>query len=163
MSVLPVDRSQRVLTSGAPVPDDNSHTEDRGDGQQKGYVILTPAERAKGFVRPVRQSYRHVGPPAPANLRDLTPEEREQYDKYAYVKYESYELPRGSVVGKFWTQRDLDRLGKGCGQTTTMATSIAETFARDPGFYSGGFCCTCGAHFPNAEFVWDGTDERVGT
>lgn len=38
-----------------------------------------------------------------------------------------------------------------CGGVTTMAQTIAETFARQPGFYSGGFCCHCGSHFPYGE------------
>lgn len=53
-----------------------------------------------------------------------------------------------------------------CGVTTTMSRSIAETYARDPGFYSGTYCCHCRAHFPvgaNGEFVWHGTNEKVGT
>jgi hypothetical protein len=29
-------------------------------GQQKGYVVLAEEERAKGFVRPVRRSYKHL-------------------------------------------------------------------------------------------------------
>ncbi len=59
--VPPVDRSQQVLTDGSPVPEDRSHTQDRGDGQQKDYVVLSANERKKGFVRPVRDSYIHVG------------------------------------------------------------------------------------------------------
>ena len=31
---------------------------------QKAYVVLTEAERAKGFVRPVRRTYVHVGKPS---------------------------------------------------------------------------------------------------
>lgn len=53
-----------------------------------------------------------------------------------------------------------------CGTATTMGQTLAETYARDPHFYSGTFCCGCGKHFPvgdNGEFVWDGTDEKVGT
>lgn len=53
-----------------------------------------------------------------------------------------------------------------CGMSTRMAQTIAETYARDPGFYSGTFCVGCGAHFPvgaDGEFVWDGTNEKVGT
>lgn len=53
-----------------------------------------------------------------------------------------------------------------CGVATTMSQTIAETYARDPYFYSGTFCCGCGAHFPvglTGEFVWDGTTEKVGT
>jgi hypothetical protein len=65
-----------------------------------------------------------------------------------------------------WTQEKLDKIGKGCGVKTTMARELAETFARSPGFYSGTFCCGCGEHLPvgeRGEFVWDGTEERVGT
>lgn len=36
---------------------------DRGDGQHGAYWVLTEDERAKGFVRPVRDTYQHVGPP----------------------------------------------------------------------------------------------------
>ncbi len=57
---IPVDRSARILTDGSPVPEDRSHTNLRADGQQEGYVVLSPAERAKGFVRPYRDAYRHL-------------------------------------------------------------------------------------------------------
>ena len=53
-----------------------------------------------------------------------------------------------------------------CGVVTTMGQTLAETYARDPNFYSGTFCCGCSAHFPvgaDGEFVWDGTNEKVGT
>lgn len=53
-----------------------------------------------------------------------------------------------------------------CGSLTTMSQEIAETYARDPFFYSGTFCVGCGAHFPvgeDGEFVWDGSSEKVGT
>lgn len=53
-----------------------------------------------------------------------------------------------------------------CGVVTTMGQALAETYARDPYFYSGTFCCGCGAHFPvgeDGEFVWDGTSEKVGS
>ena len=53
-----------------------------------------------------------------------------------------------------------------CGGVTTMGQTLAETYARDPAFYSGTFCCHCGTHFPvgaKGEFVWTGTDEKVGT
>jgi hypothetical protein len=41
-------------TAGAPKPIEAS-------GQHGAYYVLTEEERAKGFVRPVRRSYRHVG------------------------------------------------------------------------------------------------------
>lgn len=53
-----------------------------------------------------------------------------------------------------------------CGAVTTMGQTLAETYARDPAFYSGTFCAACRAHFPvgdDGEFVWDGTTEKVGT
>lgn len=109
--VPPVDRSQRVLTDGTPVPVDQSHTQDRGDGQQKGYVVLTEAERAKGFVRPVRNLYRH------------------------------------SV----------------CNTETRMGSALAETYARDPKFYSGTFCVACGKHGPLSEFTWVPDGSQVGS
>jgi hypothetical protein len=57
----PVDCNAQVLTTGGPVPEDRSHTEiDPATGQQKGYIVLSPEERAKGFKRPVRRTYIHT-------------------------------------------------------------------------------------------------------
>jgi hypothetical protein len=50
-----------------------------------------------------------------------------------------------------------------CHTDTTMGLAIAETYARDPGFYSGTFCCSCRAHFPLDEFVWKGSEEKLGS
>ena len=163
----PVDRSRRC-TVGEAVALGVPNTEDRGDGQQKGYVVLCDDERAKGFVRPVRRGYIHVGARPKYPTRDLTSEEANGNAGCEYVKFEAYpdgspERGRSSVVGRFWTAAQLR---SGCGTLTTMGQKLAETYARDPGFYSGTFCCGCGAHFPvgaAGEFVWDGTDERVGT
>ncbi len=105
--------SRTTLTDGSPVTPDHREI-DPATGQQKGYVVLSAEERAKGFVRPVRQSYVH--------------------DK--------------------------------CGGVTTMGLALAETYARDPSFYSGTFCAVCRSHFPvgaDGEFTWKGTTERVGT
>ena len=57
--IPPVDRSARC-TVGEAIAPGVANTEDRGDGQQKGYVILCDEERRKGFVRPVRRSYTHA-------------------------------------------------------------------------------------------------------
>lgn len=84
------------------------------DGMQEKYLVLSEEERAKGFVRPVRRSYKHLK----------------------------------------------------CGAVTTMGQALAETYARDPYFYGGTYCAHCHQHFPvgaKGEFVWDGTDEKVGT
>jgi hypothetical protein len=142
------------------------------DGMQRNYLVLSDEERAKGFVRPVRRSYEHVGIAGPKyQLRDLDESEIASGLNTEFAKFEPYPplpdpKPMGYSIGKYWSQRDLDRVGKGCGTVTTMGNAIAETYARSPGFYSGTFCCGCGTHLPvgrDGEFVWDGTDERVGT
>lgn len=167
-TIQPVDRTQRESTSGRiladhPAPD----PEVLPGGQHKGYWVLTQEERAKGFVRPVRRSYCHVGIPGPqGKLRDLTAEEQERYSTCDYVKFEEYDESESPVCGRYWRQADLDQVGKGCGSVTSMGAALAETYARDPGFYGATFCCHCAAHYPvgkYGQFVWDGTDERVGT
>lgn len=52
---------------------------------------------------------------------------------------------------------------KSCGGVTTMGGALAETYARNPKFYSGTFCTVCHEHFPVEEFTWDGTEETVGS
>jgi hypothetical protein len=46
-----------------------------------------------------------------------------------------------------------------------MSQAIAETYAREPGFYGATYCVNCQIHRPvgeRGEFVWDdGT--KVGT
>lgn len=63
-------------------------------GQQKKYLVLSDDERAKGFVRPLRNEYTHLK----------------------------------------------------CGTKTNMAPAIAETYARQPGFYTSTFCWACATH-----------------
>lgn len=53
-----------------------------------------------------------------------------------------------------------------CDSVTTMGLAIAETYARNPRYYGGTYCARCMDHFPVGElgeFVWDGTDIKVGT
>jgi len=154
----PVDASATTTTDGQPL----DCTPGR-DGQQKNYVVLTEEERAKGFVRPVRRSYRHVGTRPKYPTRPLTPEENKRYAPFGYVAFEPYPESELPVTGKYWEERELN---SGCGGSTMMSLALAETYARLPSFYSGTYCATCGAHFPvgeNGEFVWEGTDIRVGT
>lgn len=50
-----------------------------------------------------------------------------------------------------------------------MGNALAETYARQPNFYSGTFCVGCKAHFPlknpdgSAAFVWDKDGSVVGS
>lgn len=53
------EEPKTTLTDGSPVTPDHREI-DAASGMQKGYVVLSAEERAKGFVRPVRDSYRHL-------------------------------------------------------------------------------------------------------
>ena len=148
--------------TGAPAPQPVE-----AGGMHGAYWVICAEDRAKGFVRPFRDSYQHVGIPGPRyELRDLTAEELERYAAFGYIKFEAYPPECAPVTGSFWTQERLDKVGKGCGVVTRMSRPIAETYARDPKFYGSTFCVGCKTHLPVGEvgeFVWDGTGERVGT
>ena len=154
---------ETTLLDGGPVTD--NHRDINPDtGMQQSYVVLSETERAKGFVRPVRTSYSHVGVPEPRfTVRKLTDEEKQQPGKSSFDYYEEYPESEAPALGRYYTEKQL----AGCGSVTEMAVSLAETYARDPSFYGGTFCSNCGAHYPvgaGGEFVWaDGSGERVGT
>lgn len=142
----------------------------RPDGQHVDHWTMCPGEIIKaGFVRPVRDSYVHRGIVGPTNpLRDLTTEEMVCYTGAGYVKFEDYHPgtkvgfePR--TAGRFWTQVELDKIDKGCGVKTRMPMSCAETYAANPKYYGSTFCCGCSSYLPVAEFVWYGTNDRVGS
>ena len=120
--------------------------------QQEIYLVLSEDERKKGFIRPYRESYKHVGDKPKYTLRDLTDEEKELYDGEGYIKFEMYPesmLPR---TGKFWTQKQLNAIG--CGTVTKMGRELAETYARNPHFYGATYCVGCQMHRPLKEFIW---------
>ncbi len=138
-------------------------------GMHEAYWILSDAERAKGFVRPVRMSYVHIGRKVCGKPRDDAP-------PVGYAAMVCV-MPPGHDGGcTQWTGARasalirLQRTGYlgGCGTVTRMNIKIAETYARDPKYYGSTFCVgdSCRTHFPVGEFgefVWDGTDEKVGT
>lgn len=153
-----------TLTDGSPVT--TEHLEiDKSTGMQRGYVVLSEEERSKGFVRPVRKSYKHVG----KTICGKSHAETLGGGEFVCRLHINHEGECGNFLE---TTRDIaERAVKlhllgGCGTVTTMGMAIAETYARNPYFYGGTFCCGCGAHFPvglDGEFVWDGTTEKVGT
>ena len=130
------------------------------NGQYAQYAVLPEEERKKGFVRPVRRSYQHVGIRPRYPLRDLSDEEKKEYAAYGYAKFELYPESESPRVGRFWTESQLH---SGCGVVTTMSDALAETYARDPSYYGSTFCCGCSRHIRVEEFVWEGTTERVGS
>jgi len=131
-------------------------------GQAGAYWVLSAEERSKGFVRPVRLSYKHVGVQPEHPLRDLTADEHERYDQFNYAKYEEYpkSADEGDPLGRFWTEAQLN---SGCGTETTMAQSIAETYARDPSYYGSTFCMACSDHLPVEQFVWLDDGSKLGS
>ena len=132
--------------------------------QHEVYLVLSVSERAKGFVRPLRRSYRHVGTAGPAHpLRELTTEERTRLAPESYVAFETYPETLSPCTGRFWTQAQLDAVGHGCDAVTSMGLELCETYARDPHFYGSTYCVTCRKHLPVDEFVWVEDGARVGS
>lgn len=98
------------------------------------------------------------GSPVPPDHREINPDTGQQR---GYVVLSNEERSKGFV-----RPVRLSYIHDKCGGRTTMGRSIAETYAREPGFYSGTFCAICRAHFPvglDGEFTWDETTEKVGT
>ena len=138
-------------------------------GQHRAYWVLSEEERAKGFVRPVRSTYIHAGRRVCGK-----PYETERPLDAGGVVWICIDKPNHAgecTRGKQATQPQLDRFARtgflgGCGTTTSMGRALAETYARDPKYYGATFCVECRGHFPvgeHGEFVWFGTDEKVGT
>lgn len=103
-------KGQEVCTTDGR-PGEQADVSLKENGQQKDYRVLCTSERAKGFIRPYRDQYKHLT----------------------------------------------------CGGVTTMGKALSETYARDPSFYDGTFCCNCGTHFPLNEFRWTADGEVVGS
>lgn len=155
---------QRVTLSGRPPepghegPSSAPGPINPATGMHTDYWVLPEEERARGFVRPYRDSYLHVGIRPKHPTRDLTPEEHARYDQFDYVKFEEY--TDGSLVGRYWTDRQLH---SGCRVVTVMSRPLSETYARDPAYYGATFCAGCGQHYPVAEFVWTADNTVVGS
>lgn len=131
------------------------------DGQHERHPSLPPEARQQ-FVRPVRTRYKHVGARPSGALRDLTPDEQRSFAGLGYSKFETREHARGGVVGRFWTDRQLN---SGCGTVTQMGLVLAETYAANPAYYGKTFCSHCRDYFDvgqHGEFIWVEQDGRDG-
>ncbi len=116
---LPPATERRSSLTTDPTDPRLGHGVDEAPGPQNdAYLVLSEAERARGYVRPVRRSYIHA-----KNLEGVM----------------------------------------ACGAVTTMSQGIAETYARDPKFYGSTYCVGCRMHLPVHAFLWDGTDEVLGS
>lgn len=139
------DGQQMCTTSGEPV-DKVRAEQTEATGQHKSYVVLCPEERAKGFTRPYRDSYRHVG---------------------ILLACGNYQRPEGVLGGSClecgMSQPEHRERRGACGTVTTMGRALSETYARDPSFYGATFCSGCNLRLPVGEFIWTADGQEVGS
>jgi hypothetical protein len=97
------------------------------------------------------------GTPVTPDHRELQPNGMQK----GYVVLNEDERAKGFVEPVRTSYQHSRRRG-----ITTMGRALAETYAREPEFYSGTYCSHCGTHFnvgEDGEFVWTGTQQKVGT
>lgn len=149
-------------TNGKPV-DEVRKGQTNSTGQHDGYIVLCPDERAKGFVRPYRDAYKHVG----WRIRRCQVTQQEPSDENPHqcnkalthdgvCSFDTLMLLHGPI-------EFLHRREGGCGAVTTMGRALSETYARDPKFYGATFCVNCNAHYLVDQFVWTADGEQVGS
>ncbi len=137
-------------------------TDDKPTEQNKAYLIDC---EIKEFVRPVRRTYIHRGIKITGEVKPLSPEKIKEFEG-EFVGYVACEMKEDKIK-RYLTQKQVDSISKGymggCGHATTMAQGIAETYAKNPQFYGSTFCIFCCKHLKVEEFVWEGSDEVVGS
>jgi hypothetical protein len=131
------------ITDDRSVPHAQGPPDETPVPQARTYLVLSEAERAQGFVRPVRTSYIHSKPGSSAG-------------------------PAACTCGGDNDGHSLSCPLTPCGAVTTMGRALAETYARQPDFYGSTYCCGCSMHRPVGEFTWldatgQTTDEEVGS
>jgi hypothetical protein len=152
-------------TSGEPVDKVRAEQTER-TGQHKAYVVLCEEERAKGFVRPYRDRYTHIGRAICGKYLHM--EGNTRLGGYIDVCTMEPKHEGECIVFTTLVQPDAAKAQQGgfwpvgCGTVTTMGRALSETYARDPKFYGATFCCDCNKHLPVAEFVWTADGQTVG-
>ncbi len=163
-----------MLTTDPKDPDLGRGADKEKTGQNKKYLVLSDEELAKGFVRPVRTKYVHVGHPGVKVCGKIREEyEPDENGNVASVCCTVHDDPNEKCWGfSLVKPAELAEIkkngywrggGKGCGVQTVMAEKIAETYARNPSFYGATYCMGCQKHLPVKEFMWDDdSGERIG-
>lgn len=149
-------------------------------GQHSVYLVLSDEERAKGFIRPVRQIYIHVGKKIERDeegrlygklisISDSDYPKKEYYiEENGFAGYIKYPSSASPLVGRYITKAEFEAIVNrkthfgGCGAVTKMGTELAETYAANPKFYGATFCVGCNKHLPVDEFTWE-DGEIVGS
>jgi hypothetical protein len=158
---------QICTTSGeAPSTVRELQQADGNTGQHKSYIVLCEEERQKGFVRPYRDSYQHVGIKVCGRrvrldlpgvfVCGMTPEHEGACATTSHLEGVFTEADAVAVA-------QSHVLKAGCGAVTTMGRALSETYARDPKFYGSTFCVSCNKHFPVREFIWTTDGTEVGS
>jgi len=148
-------------TTDASDPELGHGVDDKETGQHKKYLVLSEEEIAKGFVRPYRTHYVHVG-----NREEVCGKPFSDANTHVCTMKPGHE--GGCFKGRSkelleYTEDKYYNGNKGCGTMTGMAQSIAETYAAKPDFYGSTYCLGCKKHLAVDEFVWHGTEEKVGS
>lgn len=152
-------------TSGRPV-DVVRAEQTEAEGQYKDYIVLCPDERAKGFVRPYRNSYQHVGRSICGEIVNAPPLKLGSDRDICSLPFGhdgGHDGPFQSVTQYDHAHILRDHRKGGCGTVTTMGQALSETYARDPKFYGATFCVGCNRHLPVDEFIWTADGETVGS
>lgn len=87
---------------------------------------------------PRLEQYRRKG-------HDTEPVEQQE----VYLALSENELAKGYLLP---VRREY--IHKTCQSRTVMPQACAETYARDPWFYGGTYCCHCQKYRPFEEFKW---------
>ena len=131
-------------------------------------ILLKRAGEAEGAIRESQEAERLKNiPPVDRSKRCMTsgnPEAPDHRELLPNGQQKDYVVlcPNERAKGFVRPVRHA-YIHKACNTVTTMGQALAETYARDPQFYSGTLCCRCASHFPLEQFIWEGTDERLGT
>lgn len=159
-----------MLTTDPSHPKLNRNRNDDNPGpQNEVYLVLSEEERAKGFVRPVRRSYKHQGGLFDKGMEMLDEPNVDNGKTYVAIATVILNEDGTRKGGRYITQEELDQHNRtdgyigGCGTITTMGLALSETYARQPNFYGATYCCRCQTHLPVGEFRWDKDGEVVGS
>jgi hypothetical protein len=168
------------LTTDPKDPELGQVIDEKTNTQNKKYLVLSEEELTKGFIRPVREKYVHVGKKIERDEEGRIIGRLIKIDESEYPKNEYYTAETGfggyimypkdyGKIGRYLSTKEVkaivDRKAyfSGCGVETKMDITISETYARDPKFYGATYCVGCQKHLPVNEFEWSKDGETVGS
>jgi hypothetical protein len=102
--------------------------------------------------------------PNDPRLSRKVPDGNKQGQQTAYLVLSEEERAKGFVRPLRLAYKHVT-----CGAVTSMSQEIAETYARNPKFYGGTFCCRCKNHYRLIDskgqpaFLWVPDGSAVGS